>query len=254
MMGAIGDDGIHPDGADDQSRTLAQVVERKTVQIARLKQLIDSLQEDVISRENEVIKIELEAVAHQKAIEAALEKRAELERRQADAESKHRNLLAAVAKRERDRRALLKQLDGIRVKRRAADQEKEEVDEIEAPVIDTERKLRRIETRISESAITESKEIDRQLELRADQLLLPSIQTEFVNSTATDVTLWLAFYQARELKIQTNMEKLETMLVQLRERCEQNSDMTREYWTNKGQSTAEFLAKAKPAAIVGLSN
>jgi DNA repair exonuclease SbcCD ATPase subunit len=257
MMGAVGGESPPPGASDEHARELSnleQAVRRKTAQVARLKQLIDSLQEDVISRENEVIKVELQAVAHQKTVEAMRQKRADLEQRYAAAEAKRKSLLAAVAERDADRQAVLEELARIRDGRRAPDQEAQELNVIEAPVLALEKQLREIEGRIRSRDAVISEERERQRRVREEQLAFERAQAAFVDGTVADVTAWLTFYQAREAEIEARMDVLEAVSGQIRERCDDARCLKERYWAAKLQATKAFIDRVAPAAAADPSN
>jgi hypothetical protein len=224
------------------SKSLEAVIHRKSAQVARLRTLLDSLQENVISRENEVIELELMAAQHQKRIEEASAKRKELEDRRAAAVERRKRLQAQMVQRDVDRRPLLANLTTLRAGIMAAEAEKVRLDKVEEPIIVQEELLRELEERIREAERVIIEATERQKALGMERIDRRQRMVEMVDELKKDFAGRITRYRAAQADVNERTEYLEQIMAARRKMCQYEKDRFARRWAEKNESIGAFIS------------
>ena len=88
---------------------LQNKIAEKTLRVEKLRDLLNTLNTEVLTRENEVMEMELQAIEHKELVEKAAKQKEELLHRQHDAEEEKQKLVASIKAREKQRKNLADQ-------------------------------------------------------------------------------------------------------------------------------------------------
>lgn len=121
---------------------LEKEINEKAIQFRMIRELLETLKTEILTRENDVILLEFNALEHKKDLDKASKERENLIRRKKDAEITKLNIIHDIKKNDQIRIEYSEKRKDLETKLSSAQSEKERLDEIEKNLNEKENQLK----------------------------------------------------------------------------------------------------------------
>lgn len=222
--------------------SFTQKVQKKSKTIHKLGQLIETLQRDILSRESDIINLEIKAMEHQNNIEAAKDFRAELVRRKAIAEQKNSEFMERLTVHDQERKMILEEREEIQKEIEEAEKEKNKLNQIEIELQIEEENIELKRKRRIEIEEEMKKQNERILKIQEERRKKAESQLELYQQERDEFEEYLADLDNNIEKARLVYKELEQAFNERQVVADIESSHWTQFWAEKNRNADQLIS------------